>query len=68
MKVLLVNGSPRKNGNTDCALEECAAVLGQEGIETEIIWIGAQAIRGCTGLRRLQSATATAAASSTTTS
>ncbi len=48
MKVLLVNGSPRKNGNTDRALEECAAILNQEGIETELIWIGAQPIRGCT--------------------
>ncbi|MCI8367388.1 MAG: flavodoxin family protein [Eggerthellaceae bacterium] len=48
MKVLLVNGSPRKNGNTDRALEECAAVLNAEGIETELIWIGAQPIRGCT--------------------
>lgn len=48
MKVLLVNGSPRKNGNTGRALEECAAALNQEGIETELIWIGAQPIRGCT--------------------
>lgn len=48
MKVLLVNGSPRKNGNTGRALEECATALNQEGIETELIWIGAQPIRGCT--------------------
>ncbi len=46
-KVLLINGSPRKWGNTNRALEEAAAQLGQEGIETEIVWIGNKPLRGC---------------------
>lgn len=47
MKILLVNGSPRKNGNTHIALSEIAKTLQQEGIESEIVWIGNRAIRGC---------------------
>ncbi|MBR4925093.1 MAG: flavodoxin family protein [Prevotella sp.] len=46
-KVLLINGSPRKNGNTFTALSEVAHVLNEQGIETEIAWIGNKAIRGC---------------------
>jgi len=48
MKVLLVNGSPRKDGNTYLALHEIAEVLEAQGIETELFWIGNQAINGCT--------------------
>lgn len=48
MKVLLINGSPKANGNTAAALEEMAKIFAQEGIETETLHIGAQAIRGCT--------------------
>lgn len=44
MKVLLVNGSPHKNGYTNRALEEVSATLEQEGIETETFWIGAAAV------------------------
>ena len=47
MKVLLVNGSPRKNGNTHLALAEVAKTLEAEGIETEIFWIGNKPVRGC---------------------
>ncbi|MEE0706221.1 MAG: flavodoxin family protein [Adlercreutzia sp.] len=47
MKVLLINGSPRMNGNTNRALEECAAALQAEGIDTEIAWITNKEIRGC---------------------
>lgn len=47
MKVLLVNGSPRVNGNTYTALKEMEQVFAQEGIETEIIQIGNKSIRGC---------------------
>lgn len=36
MKVLLVNGSPHKNGCTYTALDEVAKTLNEEGIETEI--------------------------------
>ena len=47
MKVLLINGSPRENGNTFTALSEVAKTLNEEGIETEIISIGKQAVQGC---------------------
>ena len=47
MKVLLVNGSPRKSGNTYTALAEIARTLEAEGIESEILWIGNKPIRGC---------------------
>ena len=47
MKVLLINGSPKANGNTATALEEMAKVFAQEGIETETMHIGNKDIRGC---------------------
>ena len=47
MKVLLINGSPRKEGNTAIALEEVAKQLAKEGIESEMVWIGNKPIRGC---------------------
>ena len=47
MKVLLVNGSPHKNGCTYTALEEISKTLQEEGIETEIFWIGTKPISGC---------------------
>ena len=47
MKVLLLNGSPKPNGNTAHALREMADVFAQEGIEAEISQIGNQDIRGC---------------------
>ena len=47
MKVLMINGSPRANGNTAIALEEMAAVFAREGIETEIVQVGHKDVRGC---------------------
>lgn len=47
MKALLINGSPRVNGNTALALQEMEKVFVKEGIETEIIQIGNRDIRGC---------------------
>ena len=47
MKVLLINGSPRKNGNTFVALSEAAKQLEKNGIETEIVQIGVKPVRGC---------------------
>ena len=47
MKVLLVNGSPKANGNTALALKEMAEIFAQEGIEAEIIQVGNKDIRGC---------------------
>ena len=47
MKILLINGSPRKAGNTSIALGEVAKTLETEGIDTETIHVGHKAIRGC---------------------
>ena len=47
MKVLLINGSPHAKGSTYTALNEVAVTLEKEGIETEMIHVGHQAIRGC---------------------
>lgn len=47
MKVLLINGSPRKKGNTFLALSEVAKTLEAQGIESEIVQIGNKAVRGC---------------------
>ena len=47
MKVLLVNGSPHKNGSTYVALREVETALNNEGIETSIVWLGTEAISGC---------------------
>ena len=52
MKVLLVNGSPNKNGCTNTALEEVANTLNDEGIESEIYWIGNKPISGCIACRK----------------
>lgn len=49
MKVLLINGSPKANGNTAIALAEMEKVFAQNGIETELIHVGNQVIRGCIG-------------------
>ena len=46
-KVLLINGSPRKQGNTFIALSEVAKTLNEQGIETEIEWVGTKPVRGC---------------------
>ena len=47
MKVLIVNASPHRNGNTSIALEEMIKVFRNEGVETELLNIGTQSIRGC---------------------
>lgn len=49
MKVLLLNGSPHEKGCTHRALMEVAGALEQEGIETELVHIGNQAVHGCIG-------------------
>ena len=47
MKVLILNGSPRTEGNTAIALNEVARTLNGEGIETITLNIGKESIRGC---------------------
>lgn len=47
MNVLLINGSPRKNGNTNRLLEEVASQLSKNGISSEIVHIGNGHVHGC---------------------
>lgn len=47
MKVLLINGSPKKEGNTFTALKEVATTLENNGVNTQIISIGSKAVQGC---------------------
>ena len=47
MKALLVNGSPRADGNTARALEEVASTLRACGVETETVPLGVKPVRGC---------------------
>lgn len=47
MRALLINGSPRKEGNTCTALKEIAAQLAKNGVDSEIVWIGNKYVRGC---------------------
>ena len=47
MKVLLINGSPHKSGNTYLALKEAAEELEKNGIKTEIVGVGTKPVRGC---------------------
>ncbi|NVM36949.1 MAG: NAD(P)H-dependent oxidoreductase, partial [Candidatus Lokiarchaeota archaeon] len=47
MKVVLFNGSPRKEGNTFHCLNTVMEELKAEGIDSEIIWIGNKKLQGC---------------------
>lgn len=47
MKVLIINGSPRVGGNTALAVNEMTKVFAEEGIEADVMQIGAKDIRGC---------------------
>lgn len=49
MKVILVNGSPHKQGCTYTALAEVKSTLEKNGIETEEFWIGNKPVAGCIG-------------------
>ena len=55
MKVLLVNGSPHKEGCTYTALKEVEKSLNENGIDTEIFWIGNKPIGGCISCKKCQS-------------
>ncbi|MCF7958454.1 MAG: flavodoxin family protein [Phycisphaerae bacterium] len=48
MKVLAINGSPRKGGNTEILIKKALAPIEAAGIETEIVQIGGKVVRGCT--------------------
>lgn len=47
MKVLIINGSPRPNGNTAIALSEMEKVFAEEGVDVETVQVGNKDIRGC---------------------
>ncbi len=47
MKVVLVNGSPHREGCTYRALKEVAVTLEQEGVQAEIVWIENKPVGGC---------------------
>ena len=47
MKVLIINGSPRVDGNTTIAVNELKNTLNTEGIEVEVVQIGGKDVRGC---------------------
>ena len=47
MKVLAINGSPRKKGNTELLLREVLKEIEREGISTELVQIGGKKIKGC---------------------
>lgn len=47
MKVVAINGSPRKNGNTSILLKKVLKALEKEGIKTELIQIGGEKVNGC---------------------
>lgn len=47
MKVLMINGSPRENGNIALAFHEMERVFQENGVETENILLGKKAVRGC---------------------
>ena len=54
MKVLVINGSPHRRGCTARALEEAIRVLHEEGIETEVMQVGAARIGGCIACGRCE--------------
>lgn len=47
MKVLVINGSPHKDGNTSIALREMIQIFEAEGVEVELVQVGTKDIRGC---------------------
>ncbi len=48
----MINGSPRANGNTAVALDEMKNVFEAEGVETKIVRVGGEAVRGCVACGR----------------
>lgn len=52
MKVLIINGSPRNNGNTSIAIRELETELQKCDIETEVVRVGHKDIRGCIACKK----------------
>ena len=57
MKVLIINGSPRLNGNTTQVLNEMKKVLIEEELEVEIFQVGTKNIRGCIACNKCRECT-----------
>ena len=51
MNVLILNGSPRINGNTSIAIREMEKVFKESDVEVETVQIGNKDIRGCIACR-----------------
>ena len=47
LRVLMLNGSPRANGNTSIALREMEKIFTESGVAVETVQVGNQAVRGC---------------------
>jgi multimeric flavodoxin WrbA len=56
MKVMLVNGSPHRTGCTNRALSEVAAALEEQGVASDVFWIGVKPVAGCIACGRCGSA------------
>lgn len=54
MKVLIINGSPRNNGNTDIAIRELETELQKCELETEVVRVGHKDIRGCIACKKCE--------------
>lgn len=52
LKVLMLNGSPKANGNTATALHEMEKVFEKHGVECETVQVGNKAIRGCIACKK----------------
>lgn len=52
MKVLILNGSPRINGNTSLAISEMTRIFEENSIETEVVMLGNKNIRGCIACKK----------------
>lgn len=53
MKVIILNGSPKADGNTATALHEVERTLKEQGIETEWIHVGHRQIHGCISMQQM---------------
>ena len=47
MKVLIINGSPRADGNSSIVVKEAVGIFDKEGVESEVYELGVRAVRGC---------------------
>ncbi len=52
MRVVLLSGSPRPEGNTFQVVEECASVIREQGLDAEVISLAGMKIESCTACRR----------------